>query len=111
MTTRWEPDTCKCIIEYDSIDDQGNFVNLVHVRKCTAHAAKEHMDVVQENRTKNEIVNEAAMLTAKDAHEVIWDIDPVTRKVAVDIDNLSTKQRSDMQAALVSKFPDKVKVD
>lgn len=37
MTTRWKPDTCDCILEYDGINEDGSYVNPVIIQTCPDH--------------------------------------------------------------------------
>lgn len=53
MVTRWSPDTCDCVLEYD---DQFNLINVV--QRCTAHQnlannAAVYNTVKDENPRKN----------------------------------------------------------
>lgn len=55
--TQWSPDTCDCVINYDS-----DVVYVSSVRACTKHAAHlglaSHLDtVLAHNRKKNAILN------------------------------------------------------
>ncbi len=53
MTTRWSPDTCSCVVEYDE-----NMVHVATISACPKHAAlahsSAHLDaVLAHNRAKN----------------------------------------------------------
>jgi hypothetical protein len=59
--TRWSPDTCSCVVEYDS-DDGGKTIrhtaSISTCRKHARHAGQAHLDAVhQHNRSKNEVLN------------------------------------------------------
>jgi hypothetical protein len=63
-TTRWSPDTCDCVIEYN-IDETGNTTFKNTVKTCPAHSKHhgktDHFSVVlEENQRKNKTLAEAA---------------------------------------------------
>ena len=54
MTTRWKPDTCKCVLEYDGIDENGDYINPVLVAQCDEHKALGHSGVHAFHRSKED---------------------------------------------------------
>lgn len=39
MATRWHPDTCSCVIEFDGVDEQTDqLINPVAIKTCRKHA-------------------------------------------------------------------------
>ena len=64
QVTRWSPDTCSCVLEYEW-DDEDDLDTRVHTFKravelCPAHEAEPHQnaynDVVSENSRKNYVL-------------------------------------------------------
>lgn len=55
--TRWKPDTCDCIIDFDGHDANGK-QNVVSIVRCQAHAQdqKAHESVLDENQSKNKAI-------------------------------------------------------
>lgn len=60
--TRWRPDTCDCIIEYewdDTLPEADRVHNLKTIQRCPAHQAHQKPDAYQavqdENRRKNKV--------------------------------------------------------
>ena len=54
MATRWQPDTCSCILEFDGIKGD-EFINPVVVKLCKQH--KQFHETVDYNRTHKRNVN------------------------------------------------------
>jgi hypothetical protein len=58
MATRWSPDTCACIIEFETVGEQ--LTNVVAVRTCKKHADLPGPALAEQllkhNRKKNEVV-------------------------------------------------------
>ncbi len=57
MTTRWKPDTCKCVIEFDGHNPDGS-QNVISISKCPEHASdvKAEKSVLDENQSKNKAI-------------------------------------------------------
>lgn len=61
-TTRWSPDTCKCIVEHDwtwidPIKKEGvNSIGLRIVAPCESHQSHTGDDILTENQTKNLVI-------------------------------------------------------
>jgi hypothetical protein len=98
--TRWGPDTCECVIEYewdDAVpDSQRTHTISKIVSKCSAHSklsdGETHfLNVLDENTTKNkafEIVKSKAPTLDPDNFKYSFDKD---RKLVVDVANLGLK--------------------
>jgi hypothetical protein len=106
--TRWSPDTCGCVLDYDD-----KIQHVASVQACPKHAhlaGQDHLDgVLAHNRAKNAVLNhlvagghDATMLAVGYDPEAPADADPViVRSAGAKVD----------QAALVAKFgAGKVKV-
>jgi hypothetical protein len=61
LVTRWHPDTCSCIIEYDHNAGDDTFIHTATIQACPRHAAvsgQAHFDaVLSHNRAKNSVHN------------------------------------------------------
>lgn len=55
--TRWKPDTCRCVIEFDGHNPDGS-QNVVSILKCAEHISdvKAHESVLDENQSKNKAI-------------------------------------------------------
>lgn len=69
MATRWSPDTCKCVLEYDGIAEDGTYINPVIVNLCQDHhalnlpSAQAHFDRTKDdNQFKNQSITALAEL-------------------------------------------------
>lgn len=63
--TRWHPDTCGCVIDYEwdgDLAEDARVHTVVSHLPCPAHAEAEHEVVTEENQQKNQAV--AAVLSA-----------------------------------------------
>lgn len=50
----WKPDTCKCELEYDGVNEPLKFVRAIKL--CPEHPTEaQHVDVFSENVTKNRV--------------------------------------------------------
>ena len=63
QTTRWSPDTCKCVIEMnwdDAVSEDQRQHTLKEIKKCPAHFGisdvQAYKDVLDENQSKNRAI-------------------------------------------------------
>lgn len=131
-TTRWRPDTCGCVLEYDW-DDEAPFdpvTNWTAVKSCDAHAGTEHLEqttVLKENQHKNRIVNELVsefpQLRRKrfnmETGEVEEEMDPNKlrwsfndqRELVVSLPTLPEPAKASLKAALEAAHKGKVRIE
>jgi hypothetical protein len=73
--TRWSPDTCGCVIEYETddteTDESKKHVHHATIKSCPAHSKHhgkpEHLTIVfEENRRKNNVLAQAAEVAGVD---------------------------------------------
>ncbi len=115
QVTRWEPDTCGCVIDYDWEDSEPEATRTHAVRKivgaCPAHAGLSEIPafdtVLDENRRKSrafgiaqELIPLAPPLSLDDYR---WSFDD-NRVLKVSMARLSTAQRAILQARFNSEF-------
>lgn len=114
QTTRWSPDTCKCVIEYvwDDATDESKRTHTVSeiVSRCPEHPHANinavYNAVVAENRGKNEMLEEVKKsfpeLTDANGNlkddAVAWDFDG-QRNLVLNIPSLSRTQKDNFQAS------------
>ena len=55
--TKWKPDTCNCVIEFDGHNPDGT-QNVTSISKCAEHVsdALAHKTVLDENQSKNKAI-------------------------------------------------------
>lgn len=132
--TRWSPDTCECVIEYewdDSVpEDQRThtpktFVNICDAHKNLAQLASRFDQVTDENQTKNFVLGELIDSVPEIREEVTdnegkthyelkrgvkyeWSFDQ-DRKLEVSLRgvDLSTAKKTAITNLLNQKFPNK----
>lgn len=120
--TRWGPDTCNCVLEYqwndsDLIEDRQHTLSRV-VNKCIAH--REYTDeivfsmVTDENKRKNIVLNEIFSNTPSlmfvnnegkviyDEKNVNWQFDQ-NRKLIIST-NLKSTEKTKVKNLLKNKF-------
>ena len=98
--TRWQPDTCKCIIEYEWDGDADpttrthSVVNTIPCEFHTKHSNHEEVfeDVKAENTRKNVVINELNK-------EVDWEYDD-KRELKIDLSSLSEAEKIDARDKL-----------
>lgn len=106
-TTRWKPDTCGCILEYDwdeTLPDDQRVHILARVAACADHLGETDQDVfdhvLKENQTKNRII-EIAKRHKSDA-ELRWSFTGkgTARKLQVELvgANLTVEERAALMA-------------
>lgn len=114
--TRWKPDTCDCVIDYEwdaSVPD----VSRVHVYKdgtlCDIHknigiTKANHFNVIlEENKRKNQAIELAVKQIPGLVDKVSFSLDPVTRVVKIKFSNtISAGQRNGLTNAFTAKFGD-----
>jgi len=108
MTTRWHPDTCECVLEYDNIiNDQ--VINPKVIKKCSAHTSHSNdkvFDIVSnENRRKNFTLWEAQQIDpAIKIDDYHWRFDN-ERVLHIDFKNPITPTRKiSLQGRLNTRF-------
>ncbi len=118
-TTRWRPDTCDCVIEYEW-DDTQPAEEREHVHKktipCEIHKGTElevYETVKEENTRKNKLFSEALKLhpelEVKNAngevisHDLDWSFNE-ERKVILNSPKLTTAQNESLQTAVDNKL-------
>lgn len=106
MTTRWAPDTCGCVLEYD---DPNGSITIIHL--CPKHVGQPASIVFAHNRNKNNVQN---WISSNKANFSIASIENLI--VNYDSSNLSasepvmvkgpftTTQVTNLQNALDSQF-------
>lgn len=61
MATRWQPDTCGCVIDFDGVNEDGTLINPVAVKTCMKHADQKGetlaTSVLAHNGKKNMVLN------------------------------------------------------
>ncbi len=125
-TTRWSPDTCDCILEYewDSELPQEERVHipLPPVKVCDDHKihpqTETHDKVQEENTRKNKVLDEIAKAlpshakiddkgnSSPDLDKINWSFD-VNRKLKIELKGAKTKDKTDVRAILDTKFANK----
>lgn len=130
--TRWSPDTCKCVLEYEWDTDvpEAQRVHSIKnvVSACPAHAAhatdkpKHFNVVVEENQRKNRALQKVAETASQfaeivdgqvtpDLNKLSWSFD-VDRNVIIDTPGISAKNKSDLKQILdAAHGTDKVKIN
>lgn len=119
QTTRWSPDTCGCVIEYewdDSVKDTEREHTISRiVQPCKEHEglglkdADHFLQVTQENVSKNqafEIVKAKAAEVNPDTFSYSFDKD---RKLVIDVSGLDLEAAD--KAALLTELQTKLAVD
>lgn len=133
-TTRWSPDTCDCVLEYEWDDvvpeSERTHTPTSVVNTCSAHTslsgvAGKYNQVLSENQTKNKAIDEiiqnfpevrkevtdkdGTRFELKDEIECKWSFDE-NRKLGLDFEGvvLSAAKKAEMAAHLQNKFPNKV---
>jgi hypothetical protein len=113
--TRWSPDTCGCVVEYEW-DDEANPETRTHAFKagtrCSLHAAApgDHLAVVQEENTRKNlaILIAQSVRTGLRAEDVVWSFDG-TRRFVMTVPGATNQQKNQMRSAADLQFgPGKV---
>jgi hypothetical protein len=107
QTTRWSPDTCSCVIEYQW-DDSVDSTLRVHtasktIAQCPQHAgqnlATHFGSLIEENPRKNKIIDKIlTQFPALTADDITWSFDS-NRLLTVTIAKLTTVQKAALQTA------------
>jgi len=110
MATRWQPDTCRCIIEYDGVDETtGALINPVRIKTCRKHADLEGAALAERlldhNRLKNRIIAEAIERGAN-PRTVAVRYDPQDG-IVISGTGWSPTKIANVTAALNSRFPNR----
>jgi hypothetical protein len=103
MATRWSPDTCSCVLEYDS-----DIAWTATIAACPKHKAvsgsSDHLAAVfAHNRAKNAVVSQIATMTGADPGTISAHYDPAApagNDPVIVSAPLTVKQASALQAAL-----------
>jgi hypothetical protein len=131
--TRWKPDTCECLIEYewdDSVPADQRVHNYKHIIKCEAHKNEADDKVAfdkvnDENKTKNRVlghildnfpalvdtvVDEAGgeSKVLKPGLKYDWSFDN-QRKLQIDVIGVAPAQKAAIVNSVKSVFADKIK--
>lgn len=133
-TTRWSPDTCECVLEYEWDDavpeNERTHTPTTMIRACSAHASisdvtGKYNQILSENQTKNQALHEIIQNFPEVRKEVIdkngtrfelkdeiiagWSFDE-DRKLKLNFEGvvLSAAKKVEMIAHLQNKFPNKV---
>lgn len=111
-TTRWSPDTCDCVFEYEwdsSLEENERTHTLKKVvQMCGYHknleTTKAYEEVVSENTRKNKVFGMVAQIK-KDilSDDYSWSFDK-DRKLVVNFNNLTSVQKSQITQACDSTF-------
>jgi hypothetical protein len=109
MATRWSPDTCNCVIEYDM--DGEELINIVGIKTCKKHADLTGNElakrVLERNRAKNYV---HAELIAQGAEPSTLSVryDPEDDEQLLVTDHgLADFEQRDAKKRLDEKFPNK----
>ena len=78
MVTRWQPDTCECIIEYN---EDGTLSNVVNA--CDAHQGDDEETVYQNVKEENPRKNKSFKEILDNAPAALYDIDPRLRPTSL----------------------------
>ena len=114
QVTRWYPDTCDCIIDFqwDDAEPEAARTHTVKaiIKRCAAHREipddKQHFStVLEENQRKNKVMAQASLLKADlDLQGIQWSFDEA-RVLHVGIGSqLSDANKSALQAWCESTF-------
>jgi len=113
--TRWSPDTCGCIIEYEwdsDLPENERTHNAVHTIPCELHRGKTHKElfdhVGEENRRKNVSVSKAMDHLGLQFEDIKWGFDK-NRNVELTIEKADQSQKKSLQDK-VDKELGKVKI-
>lgn len=96
--TRWSPDTCGCVIEYEWDDTEEPRVHRVKniIRQCPLHKTLEIPEdvfdaIVNDNRTKNIVVTRVAELISAKAEDIAFSFDD-KRQLHLQLDSGKTSE-------------------
>lgn len=96
--TRWSPDTCGCVIDYEwdtDVPAEERVHTTVHTVQCEHHKGVSHKEchafVLAENQKKNKVVNLIAAATGVEAHTVSFKFDS-KRKLKIVLEKTLAKQ-------------------
>lgn len=108
MSTRWQPDTCECIIEFDGVDETtGDLINPVHIKTCNKHEGLEGEKLgkalLNHNRLKNQVVQEAIAQGA-DEKKVAAHYD-ANDNLVIHGTGFDTSKKTSTVNSITSKFP------
>ena len=118
-TTRWQPDTCGCVVEYEWDDTEEPRVHRIKniVRQCLLHEKLGKIEdifsgVVDDNRLKNIVVNRIAELTSKQVEDIPFSFDE-KRQLHLQLDSKTSHlEKSTIQSTLDTLVGEtKVKVE
>jgi hypothetical protein len=126
-TTRWQPDTCGCVVEYewdDSVDEKTRVHSLTKITRCPYHETLTkngaYSAVIDENTTKNKVhgivlenfpdlVNEvknddgSISKRLKPEVEFKWSFD-VDRKLQVELVGITKENKTKLQNLVNTKI-------
>ncbi len=114
QVTRWYPDTCDCVIDFQWDDTQTDATRTHSVKaiikRCAAHReipddTQHFSTVLEENQKKNKVMAQASLLKADlSIQDIQWYFDQA-RVLHVGIGSqLSEANKSDLQAWCESTF-------
>jgi len=125
MATRWAPDTCDCVIDYEM---NGEEMIITKSILCSEHIGQDPYSVINENRMKNMAKNEIVKHTGedeviflKDAEQVdrlkpfleqgltVLTIEKGTRKIKIAATSVKKEVIDAINTVLVEKLGDKYK--
>lgn len=125
MATRWAPDTCDCVIDYEM---DGEELIIIDSVLCLEHVGQDPYSVIQENRMKNmarnEIVkhiNEDEIIFLKDAEQAdrlkpfleqgltVLTIEKGTRRIKIAITSIKKDILIAIEEILTKELGDKFK--
>lgn len=127
--TRWSPDTCGCVLEYEwdteLPEDQRVHTPRPPVKVCDEHKANPkvevHNKVHEENTRKNIVLDEIVKAipshaklddkgnTVPDLDKINWSFD-VNRKLKIELKGAKAKDKTDVKVMLDTKFANKVDI-
>jgi hypothetical protein len=108
VTTRWSPDTCQCVVEYEWDRTQAEDVRVHtytgHVQVCSIHQAvaaglARYTTVMGENQNKNKAIGLAGSVVAANIDQVAWAFN-ASRQVLLTVPGISGAQKKTLQAAI-----------
>lgn len=72
MATRWKPDTCDCVVVFETDKDTKETKNFTFEKQCEHHADfADAKEVLKENQSKNRIIGEVAELLGWEPEKII----------------------------------------
>ena len=118
-TTRWQPDTCECIVDYEWDDAEEPRVHRITnvIRQCPLHEKLGKIEdifsgVVDDNRLKNIVVNKVAELISTKVEDIPFSFDE-KRQLHLALDSKTSHlEKSSIQSVIDTLVGEtKVKVE